>query len=1154
MMKKIFTLITSLVFTTLLFSQSPSSFKYQAVLRDVRGNIRVNTSATIGISILQGSSTGTSVYSENHTTTTDSYGLINLEIGKGTVTLGTFSGINWASGTYFVKVTVDGVEMGTSQLLSVPYALYATKAANGFSGSYLDLTNKPSLATVATSGSYVDLNNKPTFATVATSGSYADLTSKPTLASVATSGSYADLTNKPTLSTVASTGSYTDLTSLPTLFDGTYSSLTGKPILSSVAVSGNYNDLTNKPSISIDTVNHLTVKGKTTDMGEALFEVKNKNGQTVFAVYNEGVRIYVSDGAKGTKGGFAIGGFDSSKAPSQNYFVVNADSIRGYIDATSGKGSKGGFAIGGFSSAKATSEEYLRVTPDSTRIGFVESATKGSKGGFAIGGFSSSKGGIQDLLTVNPNSIRMYLDDNPTKGSKGSFAIGGFDNAKGLSQEFLRVTRDSSRVYFNDTPAKGTKGGFAIGGFSDAKSGPTNYLLINQDSSNFYVRSQDSNKGSSSSSSFNIVSFDPMTGWSSIMTANPDTINMTGVLSLENDFSVEGNINYSGTVARDTIPDLITMEVIDITTTTATSGGEIISNGGAAVIQSGICWSTAPNPTVANSHTKDGESIGSFTSSITGLTYNTTYYVKAYATNSIGTAYGNEVTFITSPVLPSLTTIAVINIAADSARSGGNITNDGGSSVFDRGICWSTTSNPTIADYSLYIGTGTGSFTDRITGLTESTTYHVRAFATNSVGTAYGNELTFTTNAISLPALTTVSITDISASSATSGGNITSDGGASVLDRGVCWSTLANPTTADYTTSDGTGIGGFISNITGLTDGTLYHVRAYATNSKGTAYGNELTFTTSVAGATVQDIDGNVYNTVTIGTQTWTVENLMTTRFDDGTSISLVTDNSAWSSSNAPAYCWFNNDAASYQATYGALYNWYAINPASNGGKNICPTGWHAPTDPEWTNLTTFLGGLSVAGGKLKETGTTHWQSPNTGATNETGFTALPGGSRDMSGAFTPIGTVGYYWTVSMYSPIEGWNRNFDYNSSAVNSFFNYKQSGFSVRCLQGAAAPVLPTVFTFPATLVTTTTATCDGEIMNDGGATVTARGVCYSTNPGPTLAGLFTSQGTGPGIFSSNLTGLLPNTTYFVRAYATNSVGTAYGPQQTFTTPASK
>lgn len=197
-------------------------------------------------------------------------------------------------------------------------------------------------------------------------------------------------------------------------------------------------------------VSKLAVAGETNDMEEALFEVKNKNGQTVFAVYNEGVRIYVDDGdtdLKGAKGGFAIGGFSLDKADkgSQNLFFVSSDSIRAYIGTESGgeKASKGGFAIGGFDMTKGLSEEYLRVTRDSTRVYLNNTGTKARKGGFAIGGFDLSKGGIQDYLNISQDSIRMYIDDSPdSKARKGGFAIGGFDMTKG-GANFFNVETDT---------------------------------------------------------------------------------------------------------------------------------------------------------------------------------------------------------------------------------------------------------------------------------------------------------------------------------------------------------------------------------------------------------------------------------------------------------------------------------------------------------------------------------------------------------------------------------------------------------------------------------------------------------------------------------------------------------------------------------------
>jgi hypothetical protein len=226
-MKKIFLPGIILLLAGTLLGQVPASFKYQAVLRDARGNIRANTATSIIIEILQGSAAGTVVYSETHNITTDGYGLINLDLGKGTATISSMSLVNWNTGIYFVKVTVDGSVMGTSQLLSVPYALYSDKAGNGFSGNYADLINKPTLAngTVSSvtgtapvnvsaattspvismamangttngylsSTDWLTFNNKSSF-----TGTWTDISGKPTFSTVATSGIYSDLLNKPT--------------------------------------------------------------------------------------------------------------------------------------------------------------------------------------------------------------------------------------------------------------------------------------------------------------------------------------------------------------------------------------------------------------------------------------------------------------------------------------------------------------------------------------------------------------------------------------------------------------------------------------------------------------------------------------------------------------------------------------------------------------------------------------------------------------------------------------------------------------------------------------------------------------------------------------------------------------------------------------------
>ncbi|MBL0358949.1 MAG: hypothetical protein IPP72_19700 [Chitinophagaceae bacterium] len=217
------------------------------------------------------------------------------------------------------------------------------------------------------------------------------------------------------------------------------------------------------------------------------------------------------------------------------------------------------------------------------------------------------------------------------------------------------------------------------------------------------------------------------------------------VFSCQKEISSEG-----GTITS--VATITTNSTTNLTDSTATSGGNITSDGGAAVTARGVCWSISPNPVVAGNHSSDGAGTGSFTSLITGLDSNNTYYVRAYATNSAGTAYGNEISFKYSSTvaLPTVTTNTITAITSASAASGGNITADGGATVTSRGICWNTTPNPVVAGSHTTDGSGTGIFTSTLTALTSGTLYYVRAYATNSAGTAYGNEVNFTTTSTSL--------------------------------------------------------------------------------------------------------------------------------------------------------------------------------------------------------------------------------------------------------------------------------------------------------------------------------------------------------------------------------------------------------------------
>jgi uncharacterized protein (TIGR02145 family) len=231
--------------------------------------------------------------------------------------------------------------------------------------------------------------------------------------------------------------------------------------------------------------------------------------------------------------------------------------------------------------------------------------------------------------------------------------------------------------------------------------------------------------------------------------------------------------------------------------------------------------------------------------------------------------------------------------------------------------------------------------------------------------------------------------------------------------------------------------------MTGLTPNTKYYVRAYATNQMGTGYGDTVSFT-SFPDTTVTDIDGNVYKTIKIGNQIWMAENLKTTKYHNGEPIPNITDNTTWYHLTSGAYCNYNNNS-SYVLTYGRLYNWYAV----NDNKGLAPEGWHIPSDAEWITLINYLGGVNVAGGKLKESGIVHWQNPNTGATNVSGFTALPGGFRGLGGAFGDIGVSAYIWSATEDNMNKAWFYHMNYSYSMIDRINYDKYHGFSVRCIK---------------------------------------------------------------------------------------------------------
>jgi len=409
--------------------------------------------------------------------------------------------------------------------------------------------------------------------------------------------------------------------------------------------------------------------------------------------------------------------------------------------------------------------------------------------------------------------------------------------------------------------------------------------------------------------------------------------------------------------------------------------------------------------------------------------------------------------------LSTLTTTTITNITGISAVSGGNITLEGSSTVTARGICWSTGNTPTISDSKSSDGAGVGTFVSSLTNLNGNTTYFVRAYATNSTGSGYGMAVSFKTLG-NVPAVTTMDAININATGAKLNGTIKNNLLSPVVtfEYGTTTS-YGNSVTASPSPVTDTNKIAVTYILTGLTVNTVYHFRIKAVNSAGTSYGDDKVFTTTLS---ITDVDGNTYNTIKIGDQTWMQENLKTTKFNDNTSITLITDNTVWTNTTGAGFCFYNNDASAYKATYGALYNWYAV----SSGK-LCPIGYHMPTDAEWKQLELYLGmsqsdvdketwrASGGVGNKIREVGNAHWINTWTLGTNSSGFTALPAGMRNQDGNFQDIGLSVRFWSstpyINTYAPydiIGGWARTTN-GSDMVYRGGNLIHYGTSVRCVK---------------------------------------------------------------------------------------------------------
>ena len=794
-------------------------------------------------------------------------------------------------------------------------------------------------------------------------------------------------------------------------------------------------------------------------------------------------------------------------------------------------------------------------------------------------------------------------------------------------------------------------------------------------------------------------------------------------------------------------PKVVTKEVKDVDDQSATVQGEVTSDGGAEVTERGVVYGTSENPTVENSKVTSGAGIGAFTCNLTGLQPNTKYYVRAYAVNKKGTAYGEQVSFttLTPIVVPTVMTHVITQIAETTAVAGGNVTSDGGASVTERGVVYGISENPTVGNSKVVGGNGTGMFTCNLTDLQPNTKYYVRAYAVNSKGTAYGEQVSFTTleevkttaeyvdlglsvkwatvnvgatkpeeygdyfawgetepkstynwstykwcngsettltkyctdgsygtvdnktqlelsddashvnwgsdwriptdaelnelvnectwtwiaqngvkgykvigsngNSIFLPAagfrsnsdeltssetgnngvyasrtlvsfgpsyslylffdnenkgwstmyryvgytirpvygampenslasVTSSAVTQITETTAVAGGKVTADGGSIVLECGVVYSTSQNPTTDDKKITSDDGSGDYTCNLTGLQPNTKYYVRAYAVNSKGTAYGEQVSFTTlEEVSATPEYVDLGLsvkWATFNVGankpeeygdyfawgeTQPKSTYDWTTYKYCNGSGFSLTK---------------YNNSS-----NYGNVDNKTQLELSDDAARANWGGSWRMPTDAELT--------------ELREQCTWTWTTQNgvngykvTSKSNGNSIFLPAAGYRSGSSLYI-AGSDGDYWSSSLVTddPLRAWYVSFD-SDYVERSDYRYRSFGFSVRPVYGEYIPAstMPTVTTSAVTQITETTAVAGGNVTADGGASVTERGVVYGTAENPTTASGKVVNGSGTGSFTCNLTDLQPNTKYYVRAYAVNSKGTAYGEQVSFTT----
>lgn len=600
-----------------------------------------------------------------------------------------------------------------------------------------------------------------------------------------------------------------------------------------------------------------------------------------------------------------------------------------------------------------------------------------------------------------------------------------------------------------------------------------------------------------------------------------------------------------------TLPVLSTQNVSVLSNSLATGGGTVISDGGFSVTQRGICWSTSPNPTIANNFTTDGNGLGAFSSTMTPLLPSTTYYARAYATNSKGTAYGNQVVFITSAasslgIIPTISTNQVTYQDSLSALCGGNITADGGLAVTSRGVCWAIGTTPTINNSLTIDGAGGGTFNSRAFNLMPNTTYFIRAYATNAAGTAYGITYSFTTKGYAI--VKTDSVSTVWATYAKVHGNVVSDGGSTVSDRGICWSTSPNPSIANNKVSPNAwNLNTYYSFASSLPPNTIIYFRAFAGNSIGYAYGNEISVKTKT-GIPILVIDSITNVRAFKSSISSKVIN------DGGDPNSIIQIGVCWSTSPNPTI----NDSITNDI--GQL-NSYVSNP-----KNLNPNTTYYVRSYAKTNIG-IVGYSSQLSFKTRD--------GNLIVILDSTFEIMAYNAKASSKIIDDGGldiiSKGICWSTSpnpliindtsiLYENNTGIFINNLKNLSpntlyyirpfVITNFNNNQTSTFygnslNINTKDGIPILKIDTIFNIRQYDIKV-----KSIINSSGGAEINSQGICWSTSPNPTIQDSKINNPYNQDTIISLILGLSHNTIYYIKSYATTNAGTGYSNQKVVTT----